>query len=103
MNTGGELELAANRAEPENQAEAVPGPDHDKTKKCNFFQKIKSTTMSVHYVKGQPGASTYVREKGVITSDTIRATPCPVGKNCRIFVMNAQFQFDFSKFLKPYF
>ena len=27
LNTRGELELAANRAEPENQAELVPGPD----------------------------------------------------------------------------
>ena len=32
-----------------------PGPDQK--------SKIKSTTMSVHHVKGQPAALTYVREK----------------------------------------
>ena len=31
----------------------------------NFLQKIKSATMSVHHVKGQPIASAYVGEKGV--------------------------------------
>ena len=37
-----ELELAANRAEPENQAELVPGPDPDKIKiKDTFLPKIK--------------------------------------------------------------
>ena len=42
LNTHGELELefAANRAEPENQAERVPGPDPDqKFKFKNFFSK----------------------------------------------------------------
>ena len=58
-----ELELAANRAEPENQAELVPGPDPDKIKMFKlFFQKIKSATMPM---KGQPAASTHVREKRV--------------------------------------
>ena len=69
MNTRGkhELELAANWAEPENQTELVPGPDHDK--KINFkffFQKIKSGTVPVHHVKGQPAALTYVQKKGCI-------------------------------------
>ena len=35
-----ELEFAANWAEPENQAELVPGPEPDKIKiKKNFFSK----------------------------------------------------------------
>ena len=79
MNTRGELELAANQAEPENQAEIVPGPDHDK--KINFkffFQKIKYGTISVHLVKGQPAASAYVPKKGCITFDTNRETPCSI-------------------------
>ena len=38
LNTHGEheLELAANWAEPENQAEIVTGPDPDKFEKFNF-------------------------------------------------------------------
>ena len=38
-NTHGEneLELSANRAEPKNQAELVPGPDPDKIKNFKFF------------------------------------------------------------------
>ena len=51
-----------NRAEPENQAELVPGPDPDQKKFPFFLQKIKSGTMPDHHVKGQPAASTYVRE-----------------------------------------
>ena len=41
MNTSRELELelAANWAEPENQAELVPGPDPDPKKNSNFFFK----------------------------------------------------------------
>ena len=36
-----ELELAANQAEPENQAEDIPGPDPDKMKNFKiFFQYI---------------------------------------------------------------
>ena len=34
-----ELELAANWAEPENQAGLVPGPDPDQKKNLNFFFK----------------------------------------------------------------
>ena len=34
-----ELEFAANWAEPENQAELVPGPDLEKIKNFNFFFK----------------------------------------------------------------
>ena len=72
-----ELELAANWAEPENRAELVPGPAPDKIKKFKFyFQKIKSATMPVQHVKGQPAAPTYVREKGCLTFDTNRETPC---------------------------
>ena len=39
LNTRGELEfeLAANLAEPENQAELVPGPDPDKIKEFKKF------------------------------------------------------------------
>ena len=32
--------------------------------------------MPDHHVKGQPAASTYVREKGCVTFDTNRDTPC---------------------------
>ena len=41
MNNRGklELELAANQAEPENQTELVPGPDHDKKINFKFFFK----------------------------------------------------------------
>ena len=72
-----ELEFAVNLAEPENQAELVSGPDPDKKENFKFFfQKIKSTTMPDHHVKGQPAAPTYVREKGCLTFDTNRETPC---------------------------
>ena len=77
LNTRGELELAANQVEPENHAGLVPGRDPDKIKKIQFFfQKIKSATMPVHHVKGEPSASTYVWEKGCVTIYTIRDTPC---------------------------
>ena len=55
--------MAAKQAEPENQAELVPGPDQIKNFKI-FFQKIKPTTLPIHHVKGQPAAPTYVRKKG---------------------------------------
>ena len=58
---GGECELAVYQAKPENQAELVPGPDPKKNFKF-FFKKIKSTISLVQHVKGQPAASTYVRE-----------------------------------------
>ena len=38
--------------------------------------EIKSASMPVQHVKGQPAASTYVREKGCLTFDTNRETPC---------------------------
>ena len=42
-----ELELAANQAKSENQAEFVPGPDHTEKKMSNFFfQKIKPKTFT---------------------------------------------------------
>ena len=68
MKTHGEheLELAANWAKPENQAELVPGAAPGKIKNVKiFFQKIEPKPLLVHHVKGQPAASTYVREKGV--------------------------------------
>ena len=74
-----ELELAVNQAEPENQAGLVPGPDPDQIKNFEIFsQKIKSATMPVHHVKGQPGTSMYVREKGRFTFHTNRETPCSI-------------------------
>ena len=79
MNTCGKLELefAANRGKPENQAELVPGRDPDKQKNFKIFiQKIKSGTLLVQHVKGQPDSSTYVQEKGGVTFDTNRGTPC---------------------------
>ena len=72
-----ELELAANQAKPKNQAELVPGPDPDP--KINFkffFQKIKSATMPVQHVKGQPAASTYVGEKWGVKILMDLRTPC---------------------------
>ena len=69
--------MAAKQAEPENQAELVPGPDPDKIKNFKiFFQNIKPFTLPVHHVKGQPAAPTYVRKKGCVTFDTNRDTPC---------------------------
>ena len=41
-----------------------------------FFQKIKSTTMLVHHVKGQPAVSTYVQEKGGVKNPVDPWTPC---------------------------
>ena len=41
-----------------------------------FSLKIKSGTMLVHQAKGQPAASTYVREKGCVKKDSNRDTPC---------------------------
>ena len=76
-----ELELAANQAKPKNQAELVPGPDPDP--KINFkffFQKIKSATMPIQHVKGQPAASTYVREKACVKKDSNCDTPCILPK-----------------------
>ena len=40
-----------------------------------FFQKIKSTSMPDHHVKGQPAASTHVREKGVSKVTLIMGHP----------------------------
>ena len=79
LNTHRELELdhAQNQAEPESQAGLVPGPDpHQKQNLNFFFQKIKSATMPVHHVKGQPAASTYVREKGGVKIILDPWTPC---------------------------
>ena len=79
MNTCRELELdlATNWAETENQAGLVPAPDPDlKTNLEFFFQKIKCATMPVHHLKGQPAASTYVREKGGVKIAMDLWTPC---------------------------
>ena len=79
MNTHGEFELklAANRNQPENQAELVPGPDPAEIKNFKFFfQKIEPKPLLIQHVKGQPAASTYVQEKGGVTCDTNRGTPC---------------------------
>ena len=42
--------------------------------------------MPVHHVNGQPAASTCVREKGGITSVTIRETPCIMYINVFIYM-----------------
>ena len=69
--------MAAKQAEPENQAELVPGRDPDKIKNFKFFfQIIKSTTLLVQHVKGQPDSSRFVLEEGGVTFDTNRGTPC---------------------------
>ena len=48
LNTCGELELelAANQAEPENQAGPVPGPDHDQNQKFSFFSKNQTFSIA---------------------------------------------------------
>ena len=79
LNTRRERYHAQNQAEPENQAGLVPGPDPDLEKNFGiFFQNIKSATMPVQHAKGQPGASTYVREKGGVTFHTNRDAPCTI-------------------------
>ena len=45
-------------------------------KNSHFFQKIVSGTMPVQHMKGQPAASTYVREKGCLKIFTHCETPC---------------------------
>ena len=75
-----ELQLAANRAEPENQAWLYLALTLSKKKYKIFFQKIKSATMPIHHVKGQPAASTYVREKGCVKKYSNRDTPCTMQK-----------------------
>ena len=47
-----------------------------KMSKLFFFQQIKSAAMPVQHVKGQPAASTYVREKGGVKKYSNRDTPC---------------------------
>ena len=47
--------------------------------------------MPDHHVKGQPAVSTYFWEKGGITSDTIRVTPCMRSRtslNLTVFLIN---------------
>ena len=69
--------MAAKQAEAENQAKLVPGRDPDKIKNFKFFfQIIKSTSLLVQHIKGQPDSSICVQEKGCLTFDTIRETPC---------------------------
>ena len=104
LNTHGEheLELAANWAEPENQAELVPGPAPDKIENLKFFsQKIEPKPLLVHHVKGQPAASTYVREKGCVTCDTNRDTPWKVHVNMHaMFVKSVAFKTEENKIWK---
>ena len=45
-----------------------------------FFKKIEPEPLLVQHIKGQPAASTYVREKGGITFYSIRKTPCRSGR-----------------------
>ena len=75
LNTLGGLELDANQAEPENLAWLVPGPRH-----CQKNFK-KSTLLVCLFTcsNGQPGVSTYHREKGGFIIYTIRD---PVVDNC---------------------
>ena len=47
-----------------------------KMKFQNLIQNIKPETLLVQHVKGQADLSRYVREKGCVTFDTNRDTPC---------------------------
>ena len=40
------------------------------------MSQIKSSTMPIHHIKGQPGLSTYVQKKWCLTCDTNRETLC---------------------------
>ena len=78
-----ECELAANQAESENQAEPVPGPGPDKKNYELFFKQIKSDTMPVHHMKGQPAASIYVWRKGGVKKDSNHDAPCSYTQQSR--------------------
>ena len=49
------------------------------------LQEIKPNTLLVHHVKGQPDISTYVQEKGFLTFDTHRETPCILVPNSELY------------------
>ena len=71
LNTRRELELAGNRAELQNQAALDDG---------QIFQHIKSDPLLVQHVKGQPDSTTYAQEKGGVTIDNNRGTPCRINQ-----------------------
>ena len=50
---------------------------------------MKSATMLVHHVKGQPAASTYVREKGYVTCDTNLDPPCICSSGSQINILRS--------------
>ena len=76
LNIRGELELAANWAEPENQAEPVLRPDPDRSEKFPIFsQIIKPTTFLIQHEKGHSDSSIYVQKKGYPTFYTYRGIP----------------------------
>ena len=74
-----ELQLIENWNQPENQADLIPGPDHDKKIE---FQILFQKSIACSAGKGQPAASTYVREKGVVTCYTNRETPYIMNLSC---------------------
>ena len=45
---------------------------------CQKVEKIEPKPLLVQHVEGQPAAATYVREKGDVTFDTNRETPCSI-------------------------
>ena len=66
MNTQGDLELPANWAEPENQAEPVLRPDTVRSEKFPIFsQIIKPTTFLIQHEKGHSDSSIYVKKRGI--------------------------------------
>ena len=92
-----DLKLAANCIQPENQTELVPGPDPAKIKNVKkFFQQIKPKPLLVQHVKVQPAASIFVWEKGGVTCETNRGTPCIfLEGNNFMLILTALNYFDF--------
>ena len=54
----------------------TPIEKNSREKKEFFFQKTKPKTMLIQHVKGYPDTSMYIKNKGGITLDTDRETPC---------------------------
>ena len=56
----------------------TPIEKNSREKKEFFFQKTKPKTMLIQHVKGYPDTSMYIKNKGGITLDTDRETPCSI-------------------------
>ena len=60
----------------------TPIEKNSREKKEFFFQKTKPKTMLIQHVKGYPDPSMYIKNKGGITLDTDRETPCMCVRSC---------------------